>query len=53
MAEQSKGLPMTAKWDPAKVQREIAELDALAQMPLPQKAAGYVKRTGPGCCKAR
>ncbi len=46
--EQSKGLPMTAKWDPEKIQQEVAELDALERMPLLPKAAGYIKRTGPG-----
>ena len=47
MAE-SKGLPMTAKWDPEKMQQEAAELDALAQKPFFPRAAGYIKRTGPG-----
>ena len=27
--EQSKGLPMTAKWDPEKLQQEVAELQEL------------------------
>jgi len=48
MAEQSKGLPMTAKWDPEKLQAEIAELQALEAKPFGQKAGGYIKRTGPG-----
>lgn len=48
MAEQSKGLPMTAKWDPEKLQRETAELDALAHMPFIPRATGYIKRSGPG-----
>ncbi len=47
MAE-SKGLPMTAKWDPEQIQREEAELDALARKPFFPRAAGYIKRTGPG-----
>lgn len=47
MAE-SKGLPMTAKWDPEKMQQEAAELDALAQKPFFPRAGGYIKRTGPG-----
>ena len=47
MAE-SKGLPMTAKWDPEKLQHEVAELEALAQKPFFPRAAGYIKRTGPG-----
>ena len=48
MADPSKGLPMTAKWDPEKLQREIAELDALEAKPFFSRAGGYVKRTGPG-----
>ncbi len=48
MAEQSKGLPMTAKWDPEKLQREVAELKALESKPLFSRAGGYIKRTGPG-----
>jgi len=48
MAEQDKGLPMTAKWDPEKLQAEIAELQALEGKPFGQRAAGYIKRTGPG-----
>ena len=48
MAEQDKGLPMAAKWDPEKVQREVAELKALEEMPLLASAGGYIKRTGPG-----
>ncbi len=47
MAE-SKGLPMTAKWDPEKLQQEVAELEALTQKPFFPRAAGYIKRTGPG-----
>jgi manganese transport protein len=47
MAE-SKGLPMTAKWDPEKMQKEAAELDALAKKPFFPRASGYIKRTGPG-----
>ena len=48
MAEPSKGLPMTAKWDPAKVQAEVAELQALEARPFLSRAGGYLKRTGPG-----
>ena len=48
MAEQSKGLPMTAKWDPEKLQREVAELKALESKPFFSRAGGYIKRTGPG-----
>jgi len=48
MAEQDKGLPMAAKWDPEKLQAEVAELEALEEKPLGQKAGGYIKRSGPG-----
>ena len=48
MAEQDKGLPMAAKWDPEKLQAEVAELQALEGKPFGQKAGGYIKRTGPG-----
>jgi len=48
MADPSKGLPMTAKWDPEKLQREVAELDALESKPFIPRAGGYIKRTGPG-----
>ena len=48
MAEESKGLPMTAKWDPQRVQAEIAELEALERQPFLSRAGGYIKRTGPG-----
>ncbi|MDO4574769.1 MAG: divalent metal cation transporter [Planctomycetia bacterium] len=47
-AEESKGLPMTAKWDPEKLQKEIEGLEALEKMPLGPKVAGYLKRSGPG-----
>lgn len=42
------GLPMTSKWDPAKLEREIAELQALEGQPFFARAKGYLKRTGPG-----
>jgi manganese transport protein len=48
MAEQDKGLPMAAKWDPEKLQQEIAQLDALSSQPLHSKVGGYVRRSGPG-----
>jgi len=48
MAEQDKGLPMAAKWDPEKLQAEVAELQALEGKPFGQRAVGYIKRTGPG-----
>ena len=48
MAEQSKGLPMTAKWDPERLEREVAELKELESQPFLVRAGGYVKRTGPG-----
>ena len=45
---QSKGLPMTSKWDPEKLEAEIAALKELEGKPLLQSAGGYIKRTGPG-----
>lgn len=48
MADDSKGLPMTAKWDPERVQTEIAQLDALESQPFFSRVGGYLKRTGPG-----
>ncbi|MHC1765049.1 MAG: NRAMP family divalent metal transporter [Verrucomicrobiia bacterium] len=42
------GLPMTSKWDPEKLDREIAELQEIESRPLLAKAGGYLKRTGPG-----
>ncbi|MEX2043755.1 MAG: divalent metal cation transporter [Opitutus sp.] len=44
----SRGLPMTSKWDPGKLARESAELDALENQPFASRAKGYLKRTGPG-----
>ena len=48
MSEPTKGLPMTARWNPEKLQAEVAELEALSEKPLVPRALGYVKRTGPG-----
>ncbi len=48
MANETKGLPMTAKWDPEKLQKDIAELDALEGQPFTSRASGYIKRSGPG-----
>lgn len=45
---ESRGLPMTAKWDPERIAREKAELAELGKRPFFQRARGYVKRTGPG-----
>jgi manganese transport protein len=42
------GLPMTSKWDPERLQQEIADLQALESQPLGKRAGGYIKRTGPG-----
>jgi manganese transport protein len=47
-APQSAGLPMTSKWDPERLQREVAELEAIERRPLVPRAAGYIKLTGPG-----
>ncbi len=46
--EQSKGLPMTAKWDPEKLEREKTELRELANQPFMTRAKAYIKRSGPG-----
>ena len=48
MAEEEKGLPMASKWDPEKIEREVAELQELEGKPFVTKAGGYIKRTGPG-----
>ena len=48
MADPNKGLPMTAKWNPQKLQSEVAELNALKSRPILSQARGYIKRTGPG-----
>ncbi|MDO4857602.1 MAG: divalent metal cation transporter [Thermoguttaceae bacterium] len=46
--DESKGLPMTAKWDPAKLQAEIDSLNELDHSPFFKKVGGYIKRSGPG-----
>ena len=46
--DQSKGLPMTAKWDPEKLEREKVELRELETKPFFIRAKAYVKRSGPG-----
>lgn len=48
MSEESSGLPMAPKWDEQKLQEEIAGLKELESKPFVPKAAGYIKRTGPG-----
>ncbi len=51
MAEQDKGLPMTSKWDPGKLQQEIAELDAIKNKsfsPGPEVTFAVPDRD---CCK--
>ncbi len=48
MADEEKGLPMTSKWDPEKLAREVSELQGLEQKPFVPRALGYIKRTGPG-----
>jgi manganese transport protein len=45
---QSAGLPMTSKWDPERLQREIALLQDIEKRPLLPRAGGYIKLTGPG-----
>lgn len=39
---------MSSKWDPEKIARESAELDALEGQPFFTRAKGYLRRTGPG-----
>ena len=46
--DESKGLPMTAKWDPEKLQKEIESLNELDRSPFFTKVGGYIKRSGPG-----
>ncbi len=46
--DDSKGLPMTAKWDPEKLQQEINSLEELDRSPFFKKVGGYIKRSGPG-----
>ncbi|MCK4564526.1 MAG: divalent metal cation transporter [Verrucomicrobia bacterium] len=43
-----KGLPMTSKWDPEILAKEVAELNALEAAPFGTKVKGYLKRSGPG-----
>jgi len=45
---ESAGLPMTAKWDPQKLEQEKAALVELQKKPFFQRAPGYIQRTGPG-----
>ena len=47
-ANESAGLPMAGKWDPGKLEAEVAELRELKQKPFFPRAGGYIKRTGPG-----
>ena len=48
MAAQDKGLPMTSKWDPEKLQQEVAMLQQLQSRPPLVRFGGYLKRSGPG-----
>ena len=50
---QAKGLPMTAKWDPEKLQQEVAELKRLeaAARSVPARRATS-SGPGPACCRA-
>jgi len=47
MAEKNAGLPMTAKWDPEKLEREKDFLSQLEKRPLHRRIKGYLKMTGP------
>lgn len=48
MAHPEKGLPMTAKWDPAKLAAEVAALEELERQPFLRRVGGYLRRAGPG-----
>lgn len=48
MSRGGAGLPMTSKWDPERLQQEIAELQALEGQPLLVRTRAYLRRTGPG-----
>lgn len=45
--EESKGLPMTAKWDPEKLAQEEKLLQELEKKGLWERIRGYAKLTGP------
>lgn len=45
--EESKGLPMTAKWDPEKLAQEEKFLQELEKKGLWERIRGYAKLTGP------
>lgn len=45
---ESKGLPMTGRWDPEKLAREVAQLQEIQTRPFLGRAGGYLRRTGPG-----
>jgi Mn2+/Fe2+ NRAMP family transporter len=47
MSAPTKGLPMTAKWDPERIARESAELERLDRQPLFTRIRGYMQLTGP------
>jgi len=47
MPTTDKGLPMTRKWDPAKIQRETEYLRQLDTQSLGARIRGYAKLTGP------
>lgn len=47
-AKEDASLPMSPKWDPEKLAKEIQDLKDLKKAPFGQKVGGYVRRTGPG-----
>jgi len=47
MAEETKGLPMTSKWDPEKLAKESALLQGLEGKSFFRRIRGYSKLTGP------
>ncbi len=48
MSDENQSLPMAPKWDPAKLEKEVAELQELSRQPIGTKIGGYLKRSGPG-----
>ena len=48
MSEKSAGLPMTAKWDPEKLKKEVETLQVLESQPFFARIRGYFKSSVPG-----
>ncbi len=45
---EEQGLPMTRKWDPEELAKEVQQLEELNNSPFVTKMGGYIKRSGPG-----